>query len=397
MSKRSARYRVGIDVGLFSVGCAAIEIDDSSDNPRDAMPLSVLAATSIIHDGAIDPAGEKSSDSRKMLSGVARRTRRLHRRRKERLLDLDSALCELGYPVEQARELVGGSLEEAPYLPWRARVEAATGYIENDHERKLAVAIALRHIARHRGWRNPYSSIHSLKESSQTPSEFYIEFAERIVGWLESYDTEGRWEKLLNDARCVVSCREGHICDDRPTAAQLVEPLLAPLPTHRIRNNKPLDQYPDALSLTDNMLLGVHIGKLHQSDAFYEVTKILLRQKASEAEARVLLNAIFKQVNPKETGAAAKLVAKDDLQPERSRASRASLAFQEFRILTTIANLRVREDGDERALSFDEKQKLADYLMSDEAACNPEISWSDAAETLGVPRNALKGVGGADC
>ncbi len=43
MGKKQLRYRVGIDAGLYSVGMAAIEIDDSSDNPYDALPIRLLS------------------------------------------------------------------------------------------------------------------------------------------------------------------------------------------------------------------------------------------------------------------------------------------------------------------------------------------------------------------
>ena len=49
------RYRVGIDVGLYSVGLSAIEIDDSSDNPYDALPIRLLSTMSYIHDAGVDP------------------------------------------------------------------------------------------------------------------------------------------------------------------------------------------------------------------------------------------------------------------------------------------------------------------------------------------------------
>lgn len=71
------RYRVGIDVGLYSVGLSAIEIDENTENPLDANPIAILNIQSVIHDGAIDPSAEKSADSRKKISGEARRARNL--------------------------------------------------------------------------------------------------------------------------------------------------------------------------------------------------------------------------------------------------------------------------------------------------------------------------------
>lgn len=64
-------YAIGIDVGLNSVGLAAIRLDNNGE------PIRILKAMSVIHDAGIDPNGAKESDTRKAISGVARRVRRL--------------------------------------------------------------------------------------------------------------------------------------------------------------------------------------------------------------------------------------------------------------------------------------------------------------------------------
>lgn len=65
------RYVVGIDVGLFSVGFAALEIDDAGN------PIRILNSMSHIHDSGLDPNNQKTAQTRKAVSGVARRTRRV--------------------------------------------------------------------------------------------------------------------------------------------------------------------------------------------------------------------------------------------------------------------------------------------------------------------------------
>ena len=47
MAKRA--YCVGVDVGLNSVGLAAIQVDN------DGNPVRILKAQSVIHDGVVDP------------------------------------------------------------------------------------------------------------------------------------------------------------------------------------------------------------------------------------------------------------------------------------------------------------------------------------------------------
>ena len=81
------RYLIGIDVGLMSVGLAAIEVDESG------FPIRILNLQSVIHDGGIDPqAGKKKSISRKAVSGIARRTRRMRNKKVARLRQLDLLL-----------------------------------------------------------------------------------------------------------------------------------------------------------------------------------------------------------------------------------------------------------------------------------------------------------------
>lgn len=46
-------YAIGIDVGLNSVGLAAIRLDDNGE------PIRILKAISVIHDAGIDPNGAK--------------------------------------------------------------------------------------------------------------------------------------------------------------------------------------------------------------------------------------------------------------------------------------------------------------------------------------------------
>lgn len=389
----NCRYRVGIDVGLYSVGLSALEIDDSSDNPYEAMPLDFLSIMSVIHDGAIDPSAHKSADSRKAVSGVARRTRRLFKMRRKRYAELDSLLQKYGYPIVQASEMVSNMHGEDPFLPWRARISLVEGFIENEAKRKLSLAIAMRHIARHRGWRNPYSSIGSLVELAPSASSFYTEFFLKIQKWFlqngfELYpgvtaQTDANGNLVFEG---IPEWSKEATGGTRPTIAKLIEPLLVTPPKYRFRRT------PAEGSSAEQ---SIHIGKLHQSDNCYELLKIFEMQRVQMEEQQAFIEAIFHQTNPKDTGAALGLVAKDDLQPSKVRAPRASLAFQRFRILTTLANLRVKDGCAKRPLSDEERHLLFDFLTSwDASRLGPKLSWHDVADTIGVERCDLSGVGG---
>lgn len=392
MGSKHLNYRIGIDVGLNSVGLAAIEIDDSNPNPLEAYPIKILNSMSVIHDGGVDPkSNNKAADSRKKISGAARRIRRMGKRRRERLAALDRVLGEYGYPVERAREIKQWADERDVYLPWHARVEASSGYIENETERKLAVAVALRHIARHCGWRNPYSRFETLDSASQTPSPFYDDFFCNVQLWKRengievdprvkiTVDSKGKTRVELSRWDSSAATVE------RPTVAELAEVLMSDHPQEKNRLRKTT---PDASVQT------AQIGKLHQSDSYYEAKLILEKQKVNEDEKQELLKAVFAQVNPRDVGAASEATGKDPLQPSRQRASRASLAFQRYRILATISNLRIKLHGSERKLDPTELNTLYDFLCTTSAALDSDLSWTDVAEVLGVERNELRGVGG---
>ena len=130
-------YRIGIDVGLYSVGLSAIQVNDDDD------PVRILNAQSVIHDGGVDPNAQKSADSRRAQSGIARRTRRMRRNRKKRLKRLDQILVESGFPVSSENDLEG-------FEPWLLRAQAADAFIEDEDIRKRAISVSCRHIARHR-------------------------------------------------------------------------------------------------------------------------------------------------------------------------------------------------------------------------------------------------------
>ena len=367
MSKK-VRYRIGIDVGLYSVGLAAIEIDDSSENPYDSYPIDFLSIMTVKHDGAIDPSAEKNAESRKSISGVARRTRRLHKRQRKLYQKLDNKLVEYGYPVKEAIELTASTKQSDPYIAWRARIGLVEGYITSKKERKLALAIALRHIIRHRGWRNSYSRYETLSEINDDNLNFYHEFIERANAWRVK---NGQPTVPLNN-------------EYSPTVAQIIEPLLAPLPQNRFRKEA-----------REGQVLS-RIDKLHQSTYYHELKQIFACQKVPETEQDELLKIVFYVTNPKDIGAASELVGFDDLQPKKKRASKASIAFQQYRILTTIANLRIKEGKEKRALTVEEKRAVYEYLTSEEVNKMAESpSWHDVAEIIGIERNKLSGVGGS--
>ncbi len=355
-------YRIGIDVGLKSCGLAAVEVDG------EGRPVRVLNAQSIIHDGGVDPSAEKSDNSRKQVSGIARRTRRMRRRRRARLAKLDALLRQYGYPIESFEGFSGFDI-------WRGRARLATDFIEDDAERRRLVSVACRHIARHRGWRNPYHSAETLLDVDAPRSGQYRELREQAI-------------ELVG----------GEYIDDQATPAQIVAAVLDHDAALGATKNLNGEEVPSLRLRTSTGgkkgdRLGLLGTRLMQEDNAYELERILRVQQVPDDQARALVLQTFQARSPK--GSAEKRVGRDPFDG-KPRALKASLAFQEYRIVNMLTNLRIRENPDPgsptRPLSIAEKQAAFDWLMGDESGENP--TWTDVAdEVLHIRRSCLEGVG----
>lgn len=342
---KQRKYRVGIDVGLNSTGLAAIEVDG------DGNPIKLLNLQVNVHDGGVDPTKNKSYKSRLAVSGVARRTRRMRARRRKRLNELDKLISRepYNYPLVDTNDL--GSA----FKPWYARAELADAYIEDEAERKQKLSIALRHIARHRGWRNPYHRLESLLDVPE-----YSEHYEKLL--------ENVREKTGNPA-----------LSGTLTPAQLVREAI------EAADN------PDALRLRTSTKRGDGVlpVKLFQQDNARELLQIFRMQRIAEEDWKHLFEDVFTAKSPK--GSAKERVGKDPLDPKEPRALKASLVFQKYRILNILTNLRIDEGGKLRVLTVGERQNLFEILC--ESWGSDDHTWVDIAEILGLERRQLKGVG----
>ena len=337
------QYNVGIDVGLNSVGLAAIEVDEQG------LPVRILNMQSVIHDGGVDPQKNKEAITRKNQSGVARRTRRMRRRRKARLLRLDNLLERYDYPIIEPDSLT------MPFEEWQVRSELVERYIEDEERRRENLSIAMRHMARHRGWRNSYRSVESL---------------------LAENPYSAQYQELLSRAET----RLGESLPKSLTPAQIVVKVLSAGYTEAPRLRTRVSS--DARGTIEGLLP----VRLMQDDNANELKRIFEMQRVDEAEWRELFKCVFEVKSPK--GSATERVGKDPLDPAQRRALKASLSFQRYRIANVITNLRISESGRERPLTVGEKQQV--FGMLSEA---DDLTWSDVAVLLGLKRSQLRGVG----
>lgn len=331
MTSANVNYRVGIDVGSYSIGMAAIAIDD------DGKPTEILSAISLIHDSGVDPDSAKSAATRLATSGIARRTRRLYRRKRKRLAKLDKFISSQGWPLTEFEEY------EDPFYPWRVRAELATTAIADQQELGEKLSIALRHIARHRGWRNPYSKVNALYAVAE-PSDALVGIQEQCAAEL------------------------GRPIPPTTTVGQLIASMN--LGKTRLRG--------------ENSLLA---ARPRQSDNANEIHAIAKVQGLSNELVKQIIDHVFAAESPK--GSAAERVGKDPLQPTKKRALKASDAFQRYRIAALIGNLRIRDGKKYRRLTAEETRLVFDYLRSLPAKQEP--TWQLVAEQLKIDRGNLVG------
>ncbi|MEZ2188487.1 type II CRISPR RNA-guided endonuclease Cas9 [Corynebacterium sp. CCM 9204] len=325
------RYLVGIDVGSYSVGMVALAIDDAG------MPTELLSAVSHIHDSGVDPGNQQDALTRLAVSGVARRTRRLFRKRRRRLIQLDKFLEKQGWPVSAMESY------DDPYLPWKVRAELAARKIEDPVELGEKLSIALRHIARHRGWRNPYSRVSSLMVDASPSSAF-------------------------EEIRTTITKTTGVKIPETATVGQMV--AATSFGQHKLRGEG-----------------GLLCSRLLQSDHAREIREICAKQGIDGVLTRQIIEKVFAAESPK--GSASGRVGKDPLQPEKDRALKASDAFQRYRIAALIGNLRIRTDSGKRLLTLEERNLINDYLVN--LKPKVEADWNGIAEILGIDRGELLG------
>jgi CRISPR-associated endonuclease Csn1 len=465
-------YRVGIDVGLNSVGLAAIQIEsqDSLMN-KDWFPLyspsvKLLSVQSVIHDSGVDPNKSKEGISRKATAGVARRSHRLRKQYRRRLKALDQTLVEKDYPIPHLTN-------SDPYFAWKVRSELLDHYIENEAERREKIALALRHIARHRGWRNPYLTPEHLRDLAKRPSNHYLVLRRNILlslnasyqrivskkaaiseakddksssnslfkeqiqeldqqlpsleretllegGWHdeEQYDRKGEPKVDKNTAEIETHFVGPQSWDDQPFVSQIACSLLSGENTSRKPQDIALRRNPEK---SHGDTLDVRLGKLGQEDNFAEILAIFAMQHVPESEISPLLigekkypversgkkwtntlGGVFSSVNPRDVGAAAEFIAHDDLpgQERFVRASRASLAFQKYRIVAALQNLRINNNhlsSEQLTILLygrdDEKGRHRNGLFELTSQEIDTISWQHLSSLLNIDRGRLQGMG----
>lgn len=309
------RYRIGIDVGERSVGLAAVSFDD------DDTPIEILSCVSHIHDGGKLPGTDKAPQSRLATAGVARRTRRLVRNRRRRLKKLDELLMMHNFPI--------GKNMPQTYDAWHARSGLFQNFVEDDKGRKALLSLAIRHMARHRGWKNPWWSFQQLEKAVENyPTKTFVSMRDKFA------------ERFGVDAATIETI--GQLGDLSAQTDRKVR-----LSTKSERNEKG----------------PIFFERIMQEDQLFELQSILRTQKIEKDFAHEICKVVFEQVKPH---VSVERIGKDSLpgMGRYHRTSRFILEFQEARIRNSVANLTIRGRGSQNKLTEEEYDKTIEMLLA---------------------------------
>ena len=349
-------YRIGIDVGDRYVGLVAIEFDENG------VPLRFLERLVVHHEGGLYPGTGTTPRSRKAEAGAARRTRRMRKRKRQRLKALDRYLAKHGYPDVQP--------QITPYDAWHARARLVSTKIDDEDQLKNDLALALRHIARHRGWRNPWKTLASTRKLP-VPSETLLANQARAR---EHFGDEVNDLTTIGQIGALAASRDYLL---RPRNITVTKGV------NQKKNVNDLERSSEEALAAGHPTAPILGWQVRQEDQINEVERIWERQGLPSEELPQILTLLFAQTKPH---VPSERVGRDALRPKLYRAPIAALEFQDFRILAAIANLRVRTEGSRR-LTKDERF-TAFQFMSGWREKEP-LSWADVAEELGFSAHAL--------
>lgn len=296
---------LGIDLGIASCGWGVIELGAGGGR--------VIGAGVRCFDAPlVDKTGEPKSAQRR----AARGARRVVRRRRQRMNEVRRLLHDRELLPEQSANALHAALKRIspagahpPITPWTLRAAVHQRRLTNDE-----LAVALGHIARHRGFRSNSKSEASANAADETSK--MKKAMEATREGLAQYHSFG--DMIANDPK-FVDRKRNRDKDYSHTAkrSDLEDEVRAIFAAQRRLGNSAL------------------------SDEFVEefADKAFSQRPLQDSE---------------------KLVGKCIFEPEEMRTARRSPSFELFRYLSRLAHLRISVGRAERALSPDEIAKAAD-------------------------------------
>lgn len=349
----AVKYRLGLDVGTASVGAAAISLD------KDGQPAALIWHHVRIFNEPLEN-GQAGLVSKKAGRRKARMQRRQIDRRASRLRRIAHLSSLLGFKREEIPPDDGSTL---PYL----RAHAATERIELDDLLRIFLRLSKR-----RGYKGEFKAKKKgpvAEGSSELSLEMRALAAKRGVVLKDENDTgitlgQYLWHRLEIGLPTKLKVKE---ISDEPKGKK-GEDANAPKNLYALRKmvEHEFNTIWDTQAKHHDILNGTHDGKP-------------IREHFHEA--------LFYQRPLK---SAADLVAQCGLEPTLSRAPRAQMAFQRFRIEKTLADLRWGAGKRAETITPDQKRVIRSLLDH-----NDKVKFEDiyeAQENAGCAKPQGKGL-----
>ncbi|HBO38256.1 MAG TPA: type II CRISPR RNA-guided endonuclease Cas9 [Pasteurellaceae bacterium] len=323
------RYILGLDLGIASVGWAAVLVD------KDEAPTGLLDCGVRTFERAEVP---KTGDSLALARRQARSTRRLIRRRVHRLLRLRRLFKREGL-LTTADFDAAGLVHGLPNDVWALRVKG----LDHKLEAKEWAAVLL-HLVKHRGY------------LSQRKSEAQSDNKEL--------------------GRLLAGVHNNHIALQSPeyrTAAELAIKYLAPKTKTGHYRNKGGD-YSHTFNRLDIQ------QELH---LLFKQQRILGNPFVSAEFEAQIDDLLMVQRDALQGNAILKMLGVCTFEPSEYKAAKNTYSAERFVWLTKLNNLRIQHNGDERELNEDERA-----LLLDEPYQKNKLSYKQVRTRLNLPEKA---------
>ncbi|HDR0922862.1 type II CRISPR RNA-guided endonuclease Cas9 [Pasteurella multocida] len=323
MQTTNLSYILGLDLGIASVGWAVVEINENED------PIGLIDVGVRIFERAEVP---KTGESLALSRRLARSTRRLIRRRARRLLLAKRFLKREG--ILSTTDLEKG----LPNQAWELRVAGL--------ERRLSAiewGAVLLHLIKHRGY------LSKRKNESQTNNK---ELGALLSGVAQNH-------QLLQS-------------DDYRTPAELALKKFAKEEGH-IRNQRGAYTHTfnrlDLLAELNLLFAQQHqFGNPHCKEHIQQyMTELLMWQKPALSGEAIL-----------------KMLGKCTHEKNEFKAAKHTYSAERFVWLTKLNNLRILEDGAERALNEEERQLLINHPYE-----KSKLTYAQVRKLLGLSEQAI--------
>lgn len=324
------KYILGLDLGIASVGWGLVEVNDEGD------PIGLLdCGVRVFERAEVPKTGESLAKSRR----EARSLRRLIRRRVHRLLRLRRLLKREGLLTAQDFD-ADGNIVHLPINPWQLRVQG----LDRKLEPKEWAAVLL-HLVKHRGYL-------SQRKSEENEEASKSELGRLLSGVAENSRLlkEGKYRTPAELAWCYFQSKNQHIRNKGGDYSHTF-------------NRKDLQQELHLLFEKQR-----EWGNPYTSQTLQEQVETLLMVQKPALQGEAVL----------------KMLGKCTFEPTEYKAAKYTYSAERFVWLTKLNNLRILNDGEERALSDDERKKLLD-----EPYKKAKLTYAQVRKELALPETAV--------